>query len=87
MHQSEIKSDVAIVDHDKDLVGGRFEDRPILATAFAPVDGSDVMVPVDQYDLEGFILALTEEQGMQLLLVMAAQLGKERAIEAIESAE
>lgn len=86
MHHSQIDPDVEVMDHDEDLISGPVEDRPILATLFAPLDGSDILVPVGQDDPEGHILALTEEQGMQLLLVLAAQLGENRSIKAIQGA-
>jgi len=86
MHYSEVDPSAEVMDHDEDLIGGPVEDRPILATAFAPLDSTDVLVPVAQSDPEAHILALTEKQGMQLLLVLAAQLGEDRAIKAIEGA-
>lgn len=86
MHVSKIDHRVEVMDHDEDLVGGPVEDRPILATMFAPLDSSDILVPVAQDEPEGHILALTDEQGMQLLLVLAAQLGEARSVEAIRDA-
>lgn len=84
MHISDVDHRAEVMDHDEDLIGGPVENRPILATMFAPLDGSDILVPVAQDVPEGHILALTDEQGMQLLLVLAAQLGEERSIEAIK---
>lgn len=84
MHHTEIDSRVEVMDHDEDLIGGPVEDRPILATAFAPIDGTDVMVPVPQDSPEGYILALTEEQGRQALVVLAEQIGKEEAVKLIQ---
>jgi hypothetical protein len=86
MHRSEINEDVKVEDCAFDL-DGDYGYRPILLTAIASVDGSDVAVPVDQDSPEGMILALTEEQGMQALLLLARQLGKDKSLEAITKDE
>ena len=86
MHSSEINPNAVIDDNDEDL-SGEYGDRPILATFFAPLDASDVLVPVVPGDPEGRILALTEKQGMQLLLVLAAQLGRQTSLTAITEDE
>lgn len=82
MYRNEIDENVKVEDYGIDL-DDEYGFRPVLLTSFASVDGSDVVVPVDQDDPEGMILALTEEQGMQALLLLARQLGKEKSLAAI----
>ena len=78
MHRSEIDHEVKIEEPSADL-DGDYGYRPVLLEGFVPVDGSDVIVPVDSDSPESFILALTEEQGIQALLVIAEQLGDLKA--------
>lgn len=85
MYSGDIDSSAEIFNHDEDLIDGPAEDRPVLATMFAPVDGSDIIVPVDQDEPEGRILALTRKQGMRLLLVLAEQLGEGESVAAIRN--
>lgn len=46
------------------------------------VDGTDVMVPAGDHP-EGSVVALTEDQAVQALLVLASQIGNEMAVELI----
>lgn len=83
MHRDEINHEARIEEPSADL-DGDYGYRPILLEGFVPVDSSDVIVPVDSQSPESFILALTEEQGMQALLLLAEQIGKEVAVKAIQ---
>lgn len=83
MHRDEINPEARIEEPSADL-DGDYGYRPILLEGFVPVDSSDVIVPVDSQSPESFILALTEEQGMQALLLLAEQIGKEVAVKAIQ---
>lgn len=87
MHYSEINHKVEIQDHDEDLIDSPYGERPILATAFAPVDSGDVIVPVAQDNPEGYILALTQGQGLQLLVVLAKQLGIRNSMDVLHEFE
>jgi hypothetical protein len=78
MHYSEIDHEVKIEEPSADL-DGDYGYRPILLEGFTPVDGSDVIVPVDSDSPESFTLALTEEQGVQALLALAEQIGDLKA--------
>lgn len=78
MHRSEIDRKAKVEEPSADI-DEDFGYRPILLEGFVPVDGSDVIVPVDSGSPESFILALTEEQGMQALLVLAEQIGDLKA--------
>jgi hypothetical protein len=86
MRYNEIDHAATVQDNDEDL-GDEYGDRPILATFFAPIDGSGVLVPVPPGNPNGYILALTEEQGMQLLLALAAQVGRQTSLTAITEDE
>lgn len=85
MHRSEIDPDVTVREPMADL-DEDYGDRPILLEGFTPVDGSDVIVPIDSGNPEGFILALTETQGEQALLVLAEQIGTAKALKLITEA-
>lgn len=78
MHSDEINPDVQIEEPVADI-DDDFGHRPVLLEGFTPVDGSNVIVPVDRQGPESYILALTEEQGIQVLLVVAAQVGNDTA--------
>lgn len=78
MHRDDINHKIRIEEPSADL-DDDYGNRPVLLEGFAPVDGGCVIVPVDGEDPEGFILALTEEQGIQALLLVAAQVGNETA--------
>lgn len=83
MHYSEIDHTARIGNADADLEDSIYGDRPILLEGLGMVDGSDLLVPVNQQDPESTIVALTGEQGIQALLVLADQIGNEKAIELI----
>jgi hypothetical protein len=85
MHHSEIDHNVRIGNADADLGDSLYGDRPILLEGLAPVDGCDILVPASSREPESSIVALTREQGMQALLILAFQLGPETSVEAIRS--
>lgn len=87
MHHTEIDHEASVTNSGFDLEDDFYGERPILLTFFAPVDNSDVLVPVDESNREGRTLALTEEQGMQAVLELAGQLGKASVIAALGELE
>lgn len=78
MHSSEIDHDVQIEEPASDI-DENFGHRPVLLEGFTPVDGSYVIVPVDNQSPESFILALTEKQAERAFLCLATQIGDVRA--------
>lgn len=76
-HEAKIEEPFAEVDED-------YGDRPVLLEGFTPVDGGDVIVPVEPQNPESFTLALTNEQAAQALLALASQIGKSESLLLIE---
>lgn len=86
MHYSDIDHEAVVQNADADLEDSIYGDRPILLEGFAVLDGCDLLVPVDGQDPESRIVAMTEEQGIQALLVLADQIGYTEAITLINKA-
>lgn len=84
MHQDDINHEAIIREPSADIDEG-YGDRPVLLEGFTPVDGGDVIVPVDHDDPESFILALTMDQAIQAFLELADQIGDLKAHELIKS--
>lgn len=87
MHHSEINHDAVLQNADADLEDSIYGDRPILLEGFAALDGCDLLVPCDSRDPESTIVAMTEKQGEQALLILADQIGYTRAISLINEAK
>lgn len=83
MHHSEINPEAQVQEPSSDI-DEDYGNRPVLLEGFTPVDGGDVIVPVDSDGPESFILALTDDQAAQALVVLASQIGKAEALLLIE---
>lgn len=86
MHYSNIDQEAVVQNADADLEDSIYGDRPILLEGFATLDGCDLLVPVDARSPESWIVAMTEKQGAQALVVLADQIGFDEAIALIEEA-
>lgn len=85
MHYTQINPAATIQDAPFELEDEEIHGyRPILLTGFGVLDSSDLLVPVNDSDPESRILALTEDQGRQALVVLAGQIGKEEAVQLIQ---
>lgn len=76
-HQAKVSDAIADLDEDD-----RYGYRPVLLEGFVMVDGTDVLVPAED-NPESMIVALTEDQAVQALLVLAEQVGNNRALDLI----
>lgn len=84
MHYSDIEDETNLQHVDADLSDSLYGDRPILLGYLTEIDGTDILVPVrESGQWEASMVALTAKQGQQALLILANQIGKEKAIELI----
>ena len=87
MHYSEINHEAEVSNTGFELEQDHLGDRPVLLEGFAMVDSTDVLVPCDPDYGESMILALTEDQAMRALIELAEQVGKKRALAAVNGME
>lgn len=84
MHYSDIEEGANLQHVEADLRDSLYGDRPILLGYLMEIDGTDILVPVQEAGhWAASMVALTAEQGQQALLLLASQIGKEKAIELI----
>ena len=85
MHSSEIDIDAKVEEGGIELEDDHlYGYRPVTLEWFAPVDGTDVIIPCDSGNPESMTVAFTEEQAMQAIVALAAQVGKGPAVTAIK---
>lgn len=87
MHHTEIDQNALVHVADVDLGDSVYGNRTVALEGFALVNDCDLLVPVDPRNPEALILALTEEQAIQVILMLAGQIGKGAALAAVQKAE